>query len=390
MSLKKILVLSSFGGYGHIASANTLQTLLGDEYEFETIYPIKELRICGLPAGEEFYNWMIANNFNRMTNFFAKFCNSLFTSREKKLQEQIAAHVEAYQPDIIISLIPFVNFYTSEVARKYDLPFLMVTTDNDLTNWVKNLEKRVHTNFKVTIGTALPTTKGLLLKSRVPESSIETIGLPLRPQFTEAKNKGELRRAYFVPTNKPVALIMMGGTGSRITYKYVKTLLHSNLNIHLMICTGRSVKLADKLKRISPKNGNTIDIIPFTEKVHELFAIADLLITKPGPGTINEAFAQKLPILIDGTNPPLFWEAANIDLVVRSKVGSIIPSYRNAAEAARKLLLDEQTREEVERGYENIPKNRFAQEIKGLIEAMLCDIPVGEAVMTSRNITPTL
>lgn len=300
MSLKKILVLSSFGGYGHIASANTLETLLGDEYEFKVVYPIKELRIFGMPSGEEFYNWLIANNFNRLTNLFAgKFTPPIFEKRHAKIEEQIAEHVEEYQPDMIISLIPFVNLPVSEVARKYDLPMLLVTTDNDLTNWVKCLERRKHTNFKVTIGSNLPTTKGLLMKSGVPESAIEAVGLPLRPQFIQTRSKEELRNEYEIPANRHVALIMMGGTGSRITYKYVKSLLHSTLNLHLMICAGRSAKLANKLRKIIPKGGNTIDIIPFTEKVHELFAIADLLITKPGPGTINEAFAHELPILID-------------------------------------------------------------------------------------------
>ena len=52
--MKKILILSCLGGYGHIAATNTLKQLLGDEYEIETIYPIKELRIFGIPTGEDF------------------------------------------------------------------------------------------------------------------------------------------------------------------------------------------------------------------------------------------------------------------------------------------------------------------------------------------------
>ena len=70
MCAKKLLILSSFGGYGHIAATNTLKALLGSEYKIDTAYPIKDLRILGMPSGEAFYNYTISNNWTAFTNWY--------------------------------------------------------------------------------------------------------------------------------------------------------------------------------------------------------------------------------------------------------------------------------------------------------------------------------
>lgn len=392
MHKKKLLILSSYGGYGHGAAANALKSLLGHQYEIEIIYPIKELRIFGISSGEACYNFLIARNYlNPLTNILLKTPPTyIFRHRREKTRSIIQKHIEEKKPDLVISLIPLVNYPASEAARLCSTPFLIITIDHDLHIWAFELEKIQHPHFKVTIGDDLPTSKGKLLEHRVPKEAIETIGLPLRPEFTKAQNKELLRKKYQLPENKPVLLIMMGGVGGRSTLKYVKKLNRSLENLHFIVCTGRNKKLAQEAYQIAPLQGNSIQVMSFTEHVHELFAVADLLITKPGPGTLNEAFSQKLPILIDYTSVPIYWEKVNIDLVVSKKVGSFIPSFEKAPELVRQFLYDEQLREEVARAYRTFAPNQFGSKIKHLIEELCPEVLSGEVVMTSRNITPLL
>lgn len=389
MKSKKLLLLSSYGGYGHIAAANTLDGLLGDEYEIEVVYPIKELRFFGIPSGESFYNFLISNNMIRLNNWITRHVGKyIFSPHEEKTCRMIQRHIEEKKPDILISLIPFIDYPATEAARKAGIPCLFVTTDYDLHNWVFALEKCTLSNLRVVIGADLPTTRGSLLEKGIPEEAIETIGLPLRPGFLNVKPKEELRELYNIPDGKPVVLIMMGGTGARSISAYTKTLLESDLNIHLVVCTGKKTGLADQLKKIEPKNGNSVDILPFVEDIGSLFALADLLITKPGPGTINEAFSMKLPILIDGTGVPIFWEVANRDLVLQYKVGECIWSLDETVNLTKKYLFDEQTQEKVSRAYEEVPVNTFRERIKPLIEEMCDEALSGDVVMTSRNFDP--
>lgn len=388
MRKKKLLILSSYGGYGHIAATNTLKKLLGSDYEIHVAFPIKELRMFKMPAGENFYNWLLSNNLNGLTNALVKlFPHKLFSRRTKKTIKIIRDHIEDKEIDLLISLIPFVNFPASEAARFCDIPFLLITTDNDLENWVYGLEKMQVTKFKVTIGSQLKTTTGYLKAKGISENAIEQLGLPLRPEFSDVYNKKTLRAKYEIPEAKNVILIMMGGAGSNATINYAKVLMAHSMNLHVLVCAGRNRFLAKKLKNLRPATGNSMDVIPFTEKVHELLALSDLLITKPGPGTINEAYELKLPILLDRTKPPLFWEKANIDLVLQDGVGACIEHFRETPDLIARFLFDEQTKEAVQRSYKKIRENRFAKSIKPLIEE-LTESPVPcEVLATSRNVS---
>jgi len=386
---KKILFLSSYGGYGHIATANALKHLLDEEYEIDTVYPIKELQIFKLPSGESIYNFLLANNWVRITNWIVRYlAPPVFGHREGKIRKLIEKYIQEKKPDLIVSLIPFINYPAAEMAEKAQIPYLLVTTDNNLQNWVYALNKKKPSHFKVTIGSDLPTTKQILLEQKVPEKDIETIGLPLRPDFFSEKTKADLRQEYEIPPNKKVVLLVMGGMGARLIYRYAKTIAKNSLGVHLMICTGKNKRLAAKLKTIQTTEKNSIDIIPFTEKIHELFGLADLLITKPGPGTINEAFVFQLPILIDQISVPLFWEEANIDMVLSHKVGACIRSFQEVSELIQRYLYDEQMQKIVSQAYREIPKNQFAETIKPLIEEMCGEPEVGEVALTSRSYSP--
>jgi len=191
---KTLLVLSSKGGGGHIAASLTLKKLLEKEFDIHVIYPIDQLRIWGIPSGEQFYNSMLQSGWTRSMNFIVRYlAPRLFSSRENKVENIIDSSIDCFEPDLVISLIPFINYPASEAARKRQIPYLLVTTDNDLRNWVLGLEKLKHPDFQVTIGSDLTTSRELLLKKNVPEAAIKTIGLPLRPEFTLGKDekKGE-------------------------------------------------------------------------------------------------------------------------------------------------------------------------------------------------------
>lgn len=374
---RKILILSSNGGYGHAAATNTLKSILGKEYEIKVIYPINQLKIWGVRSGEQMvYNSMLQHGWIRSMNTIAKYvAPRLFKSRKKKIEQIVSRSIEIEKPDLVVSLIPFVNFPASEAARKNGVPYLLVTTDNDLRNWVHELHKMSHPNFKVTIGSDLPTTRDLLKKRKIQDQCIETIGLPLRPDFNATKALSEIYREYQIPLNKPVILIMMGGAGAESALSYAKKIGGSDLGVHLIVVSGKNEKLAKKLKKIKLNPSNTITVMGFVEKVSDLMAISDVVITKPGPGTINEALAMQLPVLIDNTNIPLSWEQANIDLVLRYGVGERITNYKKAHHILRKYIKDPVYQKNIEEAFSRIPPNLFQNRISGIVDSMLTPLP---------------
>lgn len=378
---KTILILSSTGGGGHIAATNTLQSLVGHEYDLKTAYPINQLRIWGVPSCEQVYNSMLRNGWIRSMNFIVRnLAPSIFRSYMGKLERIITSYIQTYQPELVISVIPFVNLPASEAARKAQIPFLIITTDNDLRNWAFGIEKIKHPLYKVTIGADLPTTKEVLLKKKVPESAIETVGLPLRTEFMVQKNREKILEELSLPTNKKIILIMMGAAGGDTAFAYAQNVGDLDLNAHLIVIAGRNKKLKKQLEELEIHSSNSMTVFGYTDRVSDIMAISNVIITKPGPGTINEAIAMKLPILIDNTDISLFWERANVDFVLKYGVGQKIKKFEQVENLLVNYLNDEEIIQNVERAFATIPPNQFHLRIHGIIKELILGKPVWQTV----------
>lgn len=364
---KKALVLSSSGGYGHSAASSTLSYLLRNEWDLEVFHPINELKICGLPSGESIYNFLISRNYTHLMNWMAaSIAPYLFHTRVEKTVRLIERRIAKEKPDLLISLIPYVNYPASEAARRSDIPFLLISTDNDLYNWVIGLDKMTHSRVKITIGHDLPLTRGMLLKKGISPETIETIGLPLRPVFQSSIDKQRLRFQHGILPNRSVVLIMMGGAGGMSAFEYAKRLAALPLNLHLIVCAGRNRPLATRLASLPLAGNNRLEVLPFTERVHELMALCDILITKPGPGTLNEAMALRLPLLIDRTTTPLYWEEVNIDLVQKLGIGKALYSMEGL-EMIINQMLHPSMHEQIQLAYDHLPPNQFHEKLPGII-----------------------
>ncbi len=366
-----ILVLCSNGGYGHNAAAQTLRNLLGEEYDLKVVYPIDELRIWGVKSGESIYNVMLQNNWIYSLNFISNhIAPKLFRSRKGQVEQVIQKHIKEANPDLVISLIPFVNNPASEAARKMEIPYLLVTTDNDLRLWVHGLQGVKHPNFKITVGSDLWCARELVRKRNIPDSSIETIGLPIRTDFFSTKDPATLKKEFGIPEKKPVILIMIGGAGGEKTFKYAKELGSIQLGVHLIVCAGRNLELAKELRKLVLHPTNSITVMEFTPKISDLMAMSNLLITKAGPGTITEGMIMKLPILVDSTSKVLSWERANIDMIMQYGIGDYVESFDELEPLVRRFVFDTELRKEISDAYKNVPENRFKEAIVPLVKTM--------------------
>ena len=279
----------------------------------------------------------------------------------------------------MVSVIPFINFYASEAARKATVPFLIITTDNDLQTFVHGLQGVSHPNFKVVVGTHLLCSQEILHQKNIGCNLIEAIGLPVRPDFLVKKDAKLLREKYQIPAHKPVILIMIGGAGGDATYQYAKTLGQIQMGVHLIACAGRNKEMADDMRKIKLNRSNSLTVMEFTDQIPELMTIADLIITKPGTLSTTESLAMQLPILMDCTNPVIDWEQANIDLIKNYGVGSDIKELKQTEMLVRDYLYDTELRYRVQQAYQKMPANRFNESISKVIDEMcmtknlLCD-----------------
>ena len=370
---KKILILSSKGGYGHAAASLAIQEIGKELYTFREVFPIEQINRFGTRSGENFYNALIKNNWIRTTNFLSnKLAPLLFQVKKDLLEALMMEYIQIEKPDLVLSLIPFINYPASEAARKCEIPYLLVTTDNDLSNWVLGLEKIRHPAFKVSIGIEHALTNGLLRSRGISKEAIELTGLPVHPTFLKEKNEQAIKEEIGIPLNKPVVTIMMGGAGGKGAYAYAKELQKVNFPLHVVICTGNNTVLYQKMQDLAKLEGDvSFSILKFMNKVADLMQVSDLLITKPGPGTINEAVLRKLPILVDNTNSTLSWERTNLDFIKREGLGQVLYSPEEVRKWVPLYLHNQEVKKEVLNAYEKLKTPVFDKNIEKLLDSML-------------------
>lgn len=371
-----LLVLSSEGGGGHEAACHALQTYLGDTYDLHVMYPINELHIWGVSSCEQLYNKMLKRGWIRAMNFLVRHCvPSLFRSRQSLIEKKITSHIKTCRPDLVISLIPFVNLPASEAARKAHLPFLLVTTDNDLRTWSLDLEKVTHPCMKITIGAELPTTKGVLLQKGIAEECIAVTGLPLRSEFMEQKDRDKLCQEWHFPPEQKRVLVMMGGAGGRSVYDYTRWIGALPLGLHLIVVAGKNQALRRQLETLPLHPSNTLSVFGYVQRVSDLMAVSDVLVTKPGPGTINEAIAMKLPMLLDDAGSSLFWERSNVDLVLKGGIGEKVKRLRQLGPLLTLYLTDRFCQHNVRDRLMKVPSSAFHQQIGVLVQELIQRAP---------------
>lgn len=365
---KKILIFSCHSGGGHVATAEALNDFLHDQYDVVVKYPNDEI----YPISTQLYCYHLSHGNHTLLNFNHQLMKvgfplySFFEDPEYSLI--IEDYIEKEKPDLLISVVPFANHLCVEAANKYKIPFLIVTTDNDIGIWINGLKNKDLKRTHIAISRDLPLTKTFLLKNDFSLEQIEITGMAVRSDFYEPKNKAKLCSLLDLPLNKPKILVMFGASGSTALLDYVKKINCDLTNVHIIACAGKNEDVANSLKKVVLENGNSMTILGFTRKIANYMGASDLFITKAGPGTIEEAFLLKLPLLIDGTKNFLAWEKLNADLVVAYQVGAIVEDLEDLPDQIVRTL--EKTAA-IEASYQKMGKNEFPQKIKKVIDSMI-------------------
>jgi processive 1,2-diacylglycerol beta-glucosyltransferase len=349
---QRIILFTSKGGYGHMAVCATLKDILKD-YDVTIVNPFEELLssydpvkqiTCGKLDGEKLYDKMLQGGWIRTLNLLIRRPAMAFIhNRRKHIEKRMYRFLQQEQPDLLISTVPLINYPISIAAQQNNVPFLLITIDADLTHWLLDLDKCTHRRFALTVGTRTPRIADQLRRTGTPAFPIHEIGSPLRPDFLEPKNKEAILARWTLPANKPIIMLWRGGSGSDQLIRYVRTLLTIDIPLHLLVCIGKNERLITRLKRLERDGPVSFSIIPFTQRISDLMAVADILVTQPTPIGCNEAIHMGIPILIDSSIPMIFWERATIDLITLYGSGKIFKRMRDLNPLIKRYLSKRRT-----------------------------------------------
>lgn len=156
-------------------------------------------------------------------------------------------------------------------------------------------------------------TKARLIARGAPAETIVVTGIPISAKFSFALDPKSVRKNLGLRDDFPVILVLSGGFGMGPVGDILRELDKVERPFQTIVVTGKNEELRRELAAQDRKHPT--HVLGFTKNMHELMAVADLIISKPGGLTTSEALALGKPLLI--LNPIPGQEAANSDFLLQ-------------------------------------------------------------------------
>ena len=240
------------------------------------------------------------------------------------------------RPDLVVSVVPNFNraLFQSLRASNPSTPFVTILTD--LADYPPHfwLEKQDH---HVICGTERAYQQAIA-SGKKPAKTFLSSGMILRPAFYQPADydRAAERRKLGLEPDKPTALILFGGEGSSTMFRIARDLQESNLDLQLIAICGKNEKLASQIKNLPARV--PMYVAGFTSDVPYYMSLSDFFIGKPGPGSISEAIAMNLPVIVQRSAWTLPQERYNTDWVIEKQVGIVVNNFKKIRQAVSEML----------------------------------------------------
>jgi 1,2-diacylglycerol 3-beta-galactosyltransferase len=234
-----------------------------------------------------------------------------------------ASFVEAFDkhnPDMVVSVHPLLQVLPRKVLSK-DIPFVTVVTDlgGAHPTW---FHRQVDELF-------VPSDRveKIALRNGVKSCKIRKYGLPIRGAFQKsAEDKQAMRRTLHIE-DMPTALLVGGGDGvgglGQIAKDLAAEMGQQGTPKQILVVCGSNAQLKAELEAYPWPEGVHVTVLGYVSNMDEWMTAADCLVTKAGPGTIAEACARGLPVMLSSYLPGQ--EAGNVKFVLEGGFGSYSP-----------------------------------------------------------------
>jgi 1,2-diacylglycerol 3-beta-galactosyltransferase len=375
MTKRALLLISDTGG-GHRSAANAIAAALQEmsspnsfEPRIEDVaahcaFPLTQLGLgysMALRYAPPVYGALYyATNGRRRYRALVRFCEPLYRERLRDL-------FLSYRPDVIVSVHPLLNhaaLRARDDARMQHVPVVTVITDLG----------KVHESWLVPDADAVVVPAREVyqraLSRGVPPARLHLLGHPIHPQFDDVTgSKAELRAQLKLSPDSSIVMLMAGGEGGGKLLSTTLALARARMPIELVVVCGRNEHLEQKLSELAASLPTPLHVLGFTNKIPEYFRAVDLLVTKAGPGTLAEANAAQLPVVVYDYVPGQ--ERGNVDFVRHNDLGVIaLKSAAGVVSAVRTLIRAPDRLATIRHNQEIVAPRHSSRRIAALIAEM--------------------
>jgi processive 1,2-diacylglycerol beta-glucosyltransferase len=248
-------------------------------------------------------------------------------------------YFERERPDLVVSLMPFVNDVFVRALADGLAPFGLVLTDlMDTEPFMWLTPSACATARFVAVGCA--GAAGAARSAGVDDARLVTSGLVIHPKYFSAGlrdlTREQARAQFGLDPSMFTVLVVMGGYGGPVIPRIVRDLELAGRPWQVIACVGRNDALQRRLDAMRPTLRNRLVVFGFTRELHLLMRAANVVVTKPGPASIFECLTVGTPLVVDDecTMPQ---EAPNAAFLVDNGLGLAVAKRAQIVETLRTL-----------------------------------------------------
>lgn len=339
-------------GGGHRAAARSLEAVVREQEKpwqlrlhgaQDLLDPVDFIRkYTGVPF-QEVYNIMLRRGWTMGSRQLLPLMHFLIRLTHRRQVRVLEEHWRKHPADMVVSVIPHYNRALRQAFQRAcpGRPFVTIMTD--LVDypphfWIENLDQYL------ICGSSHARRQALSLN--VPEERVLAMsGMILDPGFHRARRPENVsdraggRVRLGLDPVLPTGLVLFGGVGSKDAIRVVRALNRPGISLQLIVLCGRHTESLEALRSMDAYIPMHVE--GFTRNVAHFMGLADFFIGKPGPGSISEALAMQLPVVVECNIRTMVHERYNARWIREQQVGLVVSSFDKLGEAIPELLRPE-------------------------------------------------
>jgi UDP-N-acetylglucosamine:LPS N-acetylglucosamine transferase len=332
-------------GGGHRAAATALQMAVQSQklpwdVQLTNLQELlDDLDVLKKYAGiriQDFYNRMLATGWTLGSAQLLKVLQATIRLYHSRTVAMLEKRWLETKPDMVVSFVPHFNraMFQALAAACPGKPFVTILTDiADYPPhfWIERQPQYLICGSDRAVAQARE-------NGYRQDQMFQASGMILHPRFYEPpiENRVAERLHLGLRPDLTTGLVLFGGQGSKAMLGIAEHLDKSGLDLQMIFICGKNEKLAAALRQ--RKWRMPVFVEGFTTRVNYYMQLADFFIGKPGPGSVSEALAMKLPVIVECNSWTLPQERYNTDWVLEKEVGVVLQNFRGIESAVAQLI----------------------------------------------------
>lgn len=334
----KILVLTAGFGEGHNTAARNI--LKGLEHYGEGKVEVEMLDVFATSYGifNEFSRKLYIQAINKTPKVWQCVYNILDHTRlfewtlptMANMQSDLKKIMELKQPDIVCTTYPVYAYLFNRIYPDMEQrPFHLINIVTDSIS-VNSLWYRTPSDQWLVPNTQ---TEEVMQKAGTPSARLHVFGFPVALAFHLPE-----KRCHPPDLTKDKAKILYIINSGKLKAAATVRALLENSDANLTVSVGRDQSLRQMVEEAAQEFPGRVEILGWTDQMPQMMMSHNLVITKAGGATVQEALAACCPLIINQVIPGQ--EEGNWELVRRIEGGALASDPADVASWVKKALTD--------------------------------------------------